>query len=101
MLGVTSVLVVWVRLGGAGPDDFAHALQYGVVFGGGVLWGLLKLPPHCLCFLVSLWVRLWVGLDVRVRLCGRGDGCDGDAGVGVSRCARITSTSGGSDGAWG
>jgi hypothetical protein len=41
-------------------------LQCEVFFGGGVLWGLLKLPSHCLCFLISLQVRLWVGLCVRV-----------------------------------
>jgi hypothetical protein len=88
-----------MRLGGAGPDDPTRALQCKVVFGGDVLWGLLRLPPHCLCFIVSLRVRLWVGLYGRVRLCDRGDGCVGDAGVGVDRCTRISSISGGSDGA--
>ena len=89
-----------MRLGGVGPDDLTRALSCEVVFGGSVLWGLTELPHPCLYFLISLRVRLWVGLYVRVRLCGRGDGCDGDAVVGVSRCARITSTSGRPDGAW-
>ena len=63
--------------------------------------GVVSPLPLLEYFLISLRVRLWVRLYERVRLCGHGDGCDGDAGVDVSRCARITSTSGGPDGAWG
>ena len=88
-----------MRLGGAGPDDFTRALQCGVVFGGGVLWGLLKLPPHCLCFLISLRVRLWVGLWERVRLWGCGDGWFDGVGVGVDRCSPVAAIGGGSYGA--
>ena len=64
-----------------------------------MLWDLLGLPLYCLCLIVPLRVRLWVGLHERVRLCDCGDGCVGDAGVGVDSCICSNSISGGSDGA--
>ena len=52
-----------MRLGGTGSDYPACVSQCEVVTGGYVLWGLLGLPPHCLCFIVPC--------------CGCGWGCMG------------------------
>ena len=60
--------------------SLARVTQCEVVMGGNVVWGLLGLPSHCPGFIVPLLVRLWVGLQERVRLCGRG-GWFGGAGV--------------------
>ena len=72
-----------VRLGGAGSSDVIRVTQCEIVMGVDVGWGPLGLPSHYPGFIVPLLVRLWVGLQGRVRVCGRGDGWIGGAGVDV------------------
>ena len=92
-----------MRLGGAGSDDVIRVTQCEVVMGGHVVWGLLGLPSHCPGFIIPLRVRLWVGLQGRVRVCGRGDGWFIGAGVDADGRIRVGSIGSGSDSArgWG
>ena len=58
-----------MRLGGAGSGDVMRVTQCEIVMGVDVGWGSLGLPSHYPGFIVPLLVRLWVGLQGRVRVC--------------------------------
>ena len=57
-----------MRLGGARFSDCTCVLPCEVVMGGVVAWKLLGLPPLHNGLAVLLRVRLWVGMQERVRL---------------------------------